>query len=82
MKEIIMISLKIKCEDADSMAKLRDKFCSALCGSPAFVESEIAVCDCIEDESCFFLAVGNDNDCDLDLEIDSTNIINLNIKEK
>lgn len=77
-----MISFKIKCEDSESMAKLREKFHYALVGSPAYIESEIAVCDCREDDSCFFLAVGNDNDRDLYLEIKSDDIVDLDIKEK
>lgn len=77
-----MICFKINCGDNGSMAKLRDKFNYALMGSPAYIESEIAVCNCEEDDSCFFLVVGDSNDYNLDLEIKSGDIVDLDIKEK
>ena len=69
-----MISIKIKCESFNEMANLRDEFCSALAGSPAFVESEIAVCEDHNDEKVFYLAVGNCNNHDLSTEINSKDI--------
>ena len=67
-----MIEIKIKCNDEQERDELRDKFCEALVGSPAYVESEIAVCD--DGDDGFILAVGNDNSHDITFELEGSEI--------
>ena len=64
-----MISLVIKSKDKESMVSIKEKFHNALVGSPAYIESEIAICD--RDDNSFYLAIGNDNDNDI------TKVINI-----
>ena len=52
--------------DHETMMKEMTKFHEALVGSPAYVNSEIAICETGEDE--FTLVIGNDNDNDLTIE--------------
>lgn len=67
-----MIEIKVRCEDEQTRDELRDKFCSALVGSPAYVESEIAVCD--DGDDGFILAVGNCNSNDISFELEESSI--------
>lgn len=68
------IEIKVKCDTEEKRDEIRDTFCRALVGSPAFINSEIAVCD--DEADSFILAVGNlnDNNISLDLEYSSLNI--------
>ena len=52
------------------MIEKRETFHKALVGTPQYIDSEVAVCDCEEDPSNFFLVVGVDNDNNLELEVD------------
>lgn len=54
--------------------EMRDRFCKALVGSPAFVNSEIAVCDGKNGEE-FFLAVGEVNGNDITIQIDEVKLV-------
>lgn len=63
-----MIEIKVKCNDEQERDELRDKFCEALVGSPAYVESEIAVCD--DEEDGFILAIGNPNSKNIAFELE------------
>lgn len=64
-----MVSINIKCSSPEEMHELRDKFCLSLMGSPAFIDNEIAVCDLQDD--AFTLIVGNSNDNNIDLDVNS-----------
>ena len=64
-----MIVLNIKCENEEKMHKLRDRMCQALVGSPAFIESEIAVCDFVDVPNAFTIVVGNENDADIEFDL-------------
>ena len=68
-----MVSINIKCKSSEEMHELRDKFCLALMGSPAFIDSEIAVCDLQDD--AFTLIVGNSNDNNIDLDVNNKYIL-------
>lgn len=58
-----MIVMKVNCRTQERMIKKREEFHKALIGSPAYVDSEIAVCD--EDDTSFLLIVGKNNDNDV-----------------
>lgn len=62
-----MIIFRIHCPHPDVAAEWRDRFCEALVGSPAFVNSEIGVCDGSDGEFCFVVGKSNDHDMTLDL---------------
>ena len=68
-----MIKITVKCNDEAERDELRDKFCSALVGSPAYVDSEIAVCDG-DDSDEFILAVGECNSNDIAFELGGSDI--------
>ena len=67
-----MIELKIRCEK-DNYGDLLTKMHNALCGSPAYVNSEIALSDYTEEGP--ILIIGNNNEHDLSLEIEYKNIV-------
>ena len=55
-----------KFETREQMVETMTKFHEALVGSPAYVNSEIAICETGENE--FTLVVGNDNKNNLELK--------------
>lgn len=55
-----MIVFKINCYTQEKMIKKREEFHEALIGSPAYQDSEIAVCD--EDDTSFLLIIGKNNE--------------------
>lgn len=67
-----MIVLNIKCKE-DEAAFLRDRMCEALAGSPAFVNSEIGVCDVSTSEFC--LVIGHRNENDIEFDVEESNLI-------
>ena len=67
-----MIEIKIKCNDEEERDELRDRLCEALVGSPAYVDSEIAICD--EGDDGFILVVGNPNAKNVAFELDGSSI--------
>lgn len=68
-----MIVFKIHCPHKKVTNEWRDKFCEALVGSPAFINSEIAVCD--DNEYNFVLIVGESNDHDMTFDINESNLV-------
>ena len=58
----------------DPGRKLEYRLCEALVGSPAFVDSEIAVCDDVSNDSAFYLVVGKENERDIELEVDANHL--------
>lgn len=71
-----MIIFKVNCKEQEKMFEKREEFHNALVGSPAYINSEIAICDNDEDKTSFFLIVGNDNnDKNVEYEIDIDNLI-------
>lgn len=68
-----MITFRIHCPHPDVAAEWRDRFCEALAGSPAFVNSEIGVCDGSGGE--FFLVVGKSNDRDMTLDLMESDLV-------
>lgn len=56
--------IEIKFNDRTVM----EKFHEALVGSPAYINSEIAIC---EEQEGFVLIVGNENDNNCNVEVDS-----------
>lgn len=71
-----MIAFRIHCPHPGVAAEWRDRFCEALAGSPAFVNSEIGVCDGSGGE--FFLVVGKSNDHDLILDLMESDLVSWN----
>ena len=73
-----MIQFNFNVKNGDSIAPLRDRLCEALVGSPAFINSEIAVVDG-DDASHCSLIVGNksenDKDMAIGIEMDQMNVI-------
>ena len=71
------VAFNIKCKSTEEMHELRDKICLSLVGSPAFINSEIAVCDLQDD--AFTLIVGNYNkdneERNVEYDIHSSNIL-------
>ena len=55
-----MIDLIIKGKDKEDTFLMKEKMHNALAGSPAYIESEIAICD--EDDNTFHLIIGNNNE--------------------
>ena len=72
-----MINLVIKAKDNESMLKIREEFHSALVGSPAYVNSEIAICTENHDGNEFNLVIGNNNSNDITKVIELENIKDL-----
>lgn len=68
-----MIVFKIHCSHEEVTNEWRDKFCEALVGSPAFINSEIAVCD--DNECNFVLIVGESNDHDMTFDINESDLV-------
>lgn len=66
--------LNVKCTSNEEMIKLREIVHLSLVGSPAYINSEIAVCDLQDD--AFTLIVGNNNDHDVEYDVNSTNLLN------
>ena len=54
------VAINIKCESVEKMHELREKMHLGLKGSPAYINSEIAICDLQDD--AFTLIVGNYNE--------------------
>ena len=67
-----MINFIIRSEDVEELNKIKQDCHYALTGSPAYVNSEIAICD--NDETSFLLIIGNNNKCDITKEIYLSNI--------
>ena len=67
-----MIDLIIKGKDKEDTFLIKAAFHNALAGSPAYVDSEIAICD--EDDTSFHLVIGNINDCDITKVINTEDI--------
>ena len=70
-----MIVLNIKCKNPEEMAKLRNRMCEALVGSPAFVNNEIAVCDFTDLDKAFSVFIGNSNDHDVEYDLIDANFM-------
>ena len=68
-----MIVFKIHCPHEEVTNEWRDKFCEALVGSPAFINSEIAVCD--DNECNFVLIVGESKDHDMTFDINESDLV-------
>ena len=66
--------LNVKCTSNEEMFKLRETIHLSLVGSPAYKNSEIAVCDLQDD--AFTLIVGHNNDHDVEYDVHSTNLLN------
>lgn len=64
-----MISIIIQCSSQEEMEQKKTRMHEALIGSPAYIESEIAICD--NNDTSFYLVVGNNNDRDLEIIIGS-----------
>ncbi len=71
-----MITFRIHCPHPDVAAEWRDRFCEALVGSPAFINSEIGVCDGNDGE--FYLVVGKSNDRDMTLDLMASDLVSWN----
>ena len=57
------------------MCVARDEFHEALVGSPAYINSEIALCDVNENgEASFVLCIGENNDNNVSFEVDYNNL--------
>lgn len=67
------VVINIKCKSTNEMKELREKIHLGLVGSPAYINSEIAVCDLQDD--AFTLIVGNSNDNDIEYDLHSANIL-------
>lgn len=71
------VAINIKCESEEKMYELREKIHEALVGSPAYINSEIAICDLQDD--AFTLIVGNYNkeheDRNIELDVHSNNLL-------
>ena len=66
-----MLAIYIDCHTPERMEQEREKIHESLVGSPAYVESEIAVCE--ENQSVFILVVGNRRpgyDLRIDVDVD------------
>ena len=67
-----MLAIYVDCHTPERMEQEREKIHEALVGSPAYVESEIAVCE--ENQSVFILVVGNrriNHDLRVDIDIEN-----------
>lgn len=67
------VIFNIKCTSKEKMSELRDTICKSLMGSPAFIKSEIAVCDLQDD--AFTLIVGNNNVNDIEYDVHSSQLL-------
>ena len=67
-----MINLIIESDNEKELLEIKEQFHKALTGSPAYVESEIAICD--RDNKSFYLIMGKDNDNDIIKKINTNNI--------
>lgn len=67
-----MIDLIIKGKDKEDTFLMKEKMHNALAGSPAYIESEIAICD--EDDNTFHLIIGNNNECDIKKTINTNDL--------
>ena len=67
-----MIDLIIKGKDKEETFVMKEKMHNALAGSPAYVDSEIAICD--EDDTSFHLIIGNSNECNITKVINTEDI--------
>lgn len=73
-----MINLVIKAKDNESMLKIREEFHKALVDSPAYINSEIAICTENPDNSNEFnLVIGDCNNNDITKVIEVENIKDL-----
>ena len=70
-----MIDLVIKGKDKEDTFLIKAAFHNALVGSPAYVDSEITICD--EDDTSFHLIIGNSNDCNITKVINTEDIKDL-----
>lgn len=66
-----MINITVESLDSEESFKVKERLHNALVGSPAYINSEIAICDV--DEKTFILAVGNCNDDDCKVHMFMTN---------
>lgn len=57
--------------DSNLLKDRRDAYHEALVGTPGYLNSEIAIVE--EDENSFTLCVGNSNDNDIHITIDTNN---------
>ena len=67
-----MIDLVIKGKDKEDTFLIKEAFHNALAGSPAYVDSEIAIC--AEDDTSFHLVIGNSNECNITKVINTEDI--------
>lgn len=70
-----MIDLIIKGKDKENTFLVKEKFHNALAGSPAYKNSEIAICD--EEDTSFHLVIGDRNECDITKVINTEDIKDL-----
>lgn len=74
-----MINMIIQCSSKEEMEQKKTRMHEALKGSPAYINSEIAICD--NDDTSFYLIVGNNNDRDLKVTIGTKALIE-NVEEQ
>lgn len=67
-----MIILNIVCVNNAERDEIRDEFCEALVGSPAFINSEIMVSDDPKKDNVFSLILGENNGRNIEYNIDSS----------
>ena len=75
-----MINMIIQCGSKEEMEHKKTRMHEALKGSPAYINSEIAICD--NDDTSFYLVVGNNNDRDLKVTIGSKSFVENNEEER
>ena len=68
-----MINMIIQCGSKEEMEQKKTRMHEALKGSPAYIDSEIAICD--NDDTSFYLVIGQNNDRDLKVTIGSRELI-------
>lgn len=68
-----MIVLNIMCDDVDEKCRFRDRLCEALVGSPAFINSEIAVTDFTDLDKSLEVFIGKPNGSDIEFDLVSGN---------
>lgn len=67
------VAINIKCTSPEEMVKLREKMHLGLQGSPAYINSEIAICDLQDD--AFTMIVGNCNTNNVDFDVHCKNLL-------
>lgn len=74
------IILNVKCKSNEEMNNMKNQFHTALSGTPAYINSEIAICDDITNSKSFNVLVGNCNDNDIRFNINGYELLNHKIE--